>query len=151
MQGAEEAEETGEALKAKVSSLTAQLRQSEEAQKASQERYIRLNADFDNFRKRSVSLNLQRCLQQANAASLQIVRRLAHCSAWVFSWHLSRSLQTCTDPIPSVHRQGSLILGCCKAASRSQKVHVVLAGCRVGAADGQGGCVVTAGGRERGN
>ena len=48
-------EETGEALKAEVASLTAQLRQSEEALKASQERYIRLNADFDNFRKRSVS------------------------------------------------------------------------------------------------
>ena len=54
-QAAEVVEETGEALKAEVASLTAQLRQSEEALKASQERYIRLNADFDNFRKRSVS------------------------------------------------------------------------------------------------
>ena len=34
--------------------LTAQLRHSEEALKSAQERYIRLNADFDNFRKRSV-------------------------------------------------------------------------------------------------
>ena len=55
LQGPEEAEETGEALKAQVDGLTAQLRQSEEALKSAQERYIRLNADFDNFRKRSVS------------------------------------------------------------------------------------------------
>ena len=34
--------------------LTAQLRQSKEALKSAQERYMRLNADFDNFRKRSV-------------------------------------------------------------------------------------------------
>ena len=54
LQGPEEAEETGEALKAQVDGLTAQLRQSEEALKSAQERYIRLNADFDNFRKRSV-------------------------------------------------------------------------------------------------
>ena len=38
-----------------MAGLTAQLRQSEEALKSAQERYIRLNADFDNFRKRSVS------------------------------------------------------------------------------------------------
>ena len=49
------AEEQGETLKAEVASLSAQLRQSEEALKASQERYLRLTADFDNFRKRSVS------------------------------------------------------------------------------------------------
>ena len=55
LQGPEEAEETGEALKAQVAGLTAQLQQSEEALKSAQERYIRLNADFDNFRKRSVS------------------------------------------------------------------------------------------------
>ena len=54
MQGPEAAEETGEALKAQVAGLTVQLRQSEEALKSAQERYIRLNADFDNFRKRSV-------------------------------------------------------------------------------------------------
>ncbi len=55
LQSAEEAEEQGETLKAEVASLSAQLRQSEEALKASQERYLRLTADFDNFRKRSVS------------------------------------------------------------------------------------------------
>ena len=41
-------------LKAEVASLTTQLQQSKEALKAAQERYIRLNADFENFRKRSV-------------------------------------------------------------------------------------------------
>ena len=55
LQAAEGAEETGEALKAEVAALTAQLRQSEEASKAAQERYLRLTADFENFRKRSVS------------------------------------------------------------------------------------------------
>ena len=57
LQSAEEAEGQGVALKAEVASLSAQLRQSEEALKASQERYLRLTADFDNFRKRSVSIS----------------------------------------------------------------------------------------------
>lgn len=62
LQAAEGAEETGEALKAEVAALSAQLRQSEEASKAAQERYLRLTADFDNFRKRSVrSPNPMRC------------------------------------------------------------------------------------------
>ncbi|CAL5228704.1 g11885 [Coccomyxa viridis] len=56
---AEEAEEQGETLKAEVASLSAQLRQSEEALKASQERYLRLTADFDNFRKRSTAEKAQ--------------------------------------------------------------------------------------------
>ena len=55
LQVAEGAEQTGEALKAEVAALSAQLQQNEEVLKASQERYLRLNADFDNYRKRSVS------------------------------------------------------------------------------------------------
>ena len=81
VQTAEEAEGQGEALKAEVAALRAQLRQSEDALKASQERYLRLTADFDNFRKRSVSSPhpMQCAAHAAHASDVYNVRlTLAH-------------------------------------------------------------------------
>ena len=41
-------------LQAEVASLSAQLTMAQEALKVATDRYVRLNADFDNFRKRTV-------------------------------------------------------------------------------------------------
>lgn len=42
------------ALKEEASAQTAAVTKADESSKVSQERYLRLNADFDNFRKRTV-------------------------------------------------------------------------------------------------
>ncbi len=41
-------------LKEEASAQTAAVAKADESSRASQERYLRLNADFDNFRKRTV-------------------------------------------------------------------------------------------------